>query len=83
MIADLCRTLCEQAGVAALFGADSGIELVQRKKDGAVFTFVLNHNPAAASIHLGGLAAEDLLTGSRVTGTAAVNGYGVMILRHV
>jgi beta-galactosidase len=82
MIADLCRTLCEQSGIAAPFGADAGIELVQRKKDGAVFTFVLNHNSAAASIHLGGLAAEDLLTGSRVTGTVEVNGYGVMILRH-
>lgn len=82
MIADLCLTLCEQAGVAAPFGADAGIELVQRKKGGAVFTFVLNHNPTSSSIHLGGLAAEDLLTGSRVTGTAAVNGYGVMILRH-
>lgn len=82
MIADLCRTLCQEAGVAAPFGADAGIELVQRKKNGAVFTFVLNHNPAAASIQLGGLAAEDLLTGSRVTGTAVVSGYGVMILRH-
>jgi beta-galactosidase len=82
MIADLCRTLCEQAGVAAPFGADAGIELVQRKKNGIVFTFVLNHNHASASIHLGERVAEDLLTGSRVTGTAAVNGYGVMILRH-
>lgn len=82
MIADLCRTLCEQAGITAPFGADAGIELVQRRKDGDVFTFVLNHNSFPASIDLGAWTALDLLTGNRVTGNTAVGGHEVMILRH-
>lgn len=81
-LADLCRTLCAQTGIVSPFGADAGIELVQRRKGGAVYTFVLNHNKTAASIHLDKLESTDLLTGRRLTGTVELGAHGVMILRH-
>lgn len=81
-LADLCQTLCTQTGIVSPFGADAGIELVQRRKDGAMYTFVLNHNKTAASIYLDKLESTDLLTGRRQTGTVELGAHGVMILRH-
>ncbi|MNU02353.1 Beta-galactosidase BgaP [compost metagenome] len=54
---------------------------MQRKKNGVVYTFALNHNKTAASIQLDTLAYLDLLTGQRQTGTVELAPYGVMILQ--
>ncbi|MFD0695189.1 beta-galactosidase [Paenibacillus sp. GCM10027628] len=83
-VADLCRTLCEQSGLAAPFRADSGVELTQRHKAGRTFTFVLNHNKSKANVYMDG-AYRDLLSKREFTGVSAVEveAYGVLILEEV
>lgn len=80
-IGDLCRTLSERNGVRAPFQTDAGVELVQRRKDGTVYTFVLNHNERPAKVYLGDRSCQDLLTGLEHTAAVELDAYGVMILK--
>ncbi|MBD0382169.1 beta-galactosidase [Paenibacillus sedimenti] len=83
-VADLCRTLCEQSGVAAPFRADSGVELTQRHKGSRTFTFVLNHNKDKANVYVD-RKYRDLLSKREIApaGAVEVEAYGVLILEEV
>ena len=72
--------LLKQHGIAPLISAPAGVEIAARVKDGQTLTFVLNHNATAATLDLGSQAYRDLLSGETVSGTVALDAYGVRLL---
>lgn len=73
--------LMAQYNLSALFTTPANVELAIREKDGKVLVFLLNHNAVAASVDLGEMVFYDLLNDEPVSKTAALEGYGVRILR--
>ncbi|MDT3427084.1 beta-galactosidase [Paenibacillus forsythiae] len=50
-------------------------------KNGTSYLFLMNHTDAELRTESGSAGMTDLLTGSQVSGTAAVPAKGVMILK--
>ncbi len=67
------------ASIPPLPGLPGGVEAAQRVKDGAAFTFVLNHNAAPVTVTLPDGHA-DLLSGKAVGGETELPAYGVLVL---
>ena len=82
VVRGLLAEVCRAKNITPLFpDAPAGVEVAQRIKNGATFTFVLNHNAAPVTLPLPH-PATDLLTGRALpAGPARLPGYGVLILR--
>lgn len=76
------QALCEAKGIRPLCAAPPGVEVAERAKDGAIYTFVLNHSDAAQKIHIGDDIRQELLSGGTVSGEIELAPKGVMILKH-
>lgn len=73
--------ICDEQGVRPIVSPQPGIEVTRRAKDGEVFVFVLNYNAEATDVDLGEVAGEELLSGQSLSGSKAIPGYGVWIIR--
>ncbi|OBZ08796.1 beta-galactosidase [Bacillus sp. FJAT-27264] len=72
--------LCAEQNILPLVKAPEGIESVQRVKNGVSYLFLLNHTNGELSADIGSTERTDLLTGNKVSGTAAIPAHGVLIL---
>jgi len=78
-VADLLGTLCDERGIAAPLSVPEGVEVTQRHKGDATYTFVLNHNPEPVRFALPA-PARDLLSGRHLEGEVDLAGNDVLIL---
>ena len=76
--ARLLGQVAEAAGVQAIPGATSGVELVRRVSDAGRWLFAINHTGEEVRVPLGG---TDLLTGDVHDGAVGVPAGGVVVLR--
>ncbi|RKL67230.1 beta-galactosidase [Salipaludibacillus neizhouensis] len=76
---DLLSNLSEEKGIQALLDVPHGVEVTERWKDGKAYTFVMNHNSEEITFELESTRKE-LLTNQTLSGSVALEGYGVMIL---
>ncbi len=81
-ISDLLKALCDECGLAPVFGSPSGVEITQRFKDNKVFTFVLNHHSEQVMVDLKGNSFKELITVKKVNGFLELPARGVAILEH-
>ena len=79
-VADFVGELCRENGLKAPLAVPAGVEVTQRVKDGAPFTFVLNHNDFNVQLDLGQEKQTDLLTDNKLSGIVELESKGVMIL---
>lgn len=79
-LADLLGQICDERGICAPLEASAGVEVTQRCKDNATFTFVLNHGSQPGQITLPA-PLRDLLSGRDLSGIVTLPPYGVLILR--
>jgi beta-galactosidase len=77
---DLMQTICNDHGIEPVLKAPEGVEVTRRVKEGAEFTFVLNHMPESKPVPLEGETYVDLLTGEEHRDSCEVPARGVMIL---
>ncbi|WP_127593911.1 beta-galactosidase [Paenibacillus lautus] len=77
---DLMQTICNDHGIEPVLKAPEGVEVTRRVKEGAEFTFVLNHMPESKPVPLEGETYVDLLTGEEYRDSCEVPARGVMIL---
>ncbi len=81
VVRGLLEEICAAKGIRPpLPGLPAGVEAAQRVKDGAAFTFVLNHNAAPVTVTLPE-SRIDLLSGQAVSGETEIPAYGVLVLR--
>ncbi len=78
-VSSFIKQLCTDNGIAAVVEAPEGIEITERYKWDKKYTFILNHNSAAASINLRDGRYYELLTGSFIEGTAVLEAKDVAI----
>jgi len=72
----LVDRLLEESGVAAVAGADQGVELMRRRNaDGTSFVFAINHSRADATVRVAG---TELLSGERFSGTVPAGAVAVV-----
>ncbi|MFW5883246.1 MAG: beta-galactosidase [Verrucomicrobiota bacterium] len=74
------RTLVKRIGVRPLLPAPEGVEVLERRKDGQRFVFIINRNTGSRTINLGALSGTDLLTGKSRSGTLTLDAYGAAVL---
>ncbi|GAK38572.1 beta-galactosidase [Paenibacillus urinalis] len=77
---ELIEKITTDKGIHPNLSAPSGVEVSRRVKDGISYLFVLNHNTEAVSYDLGQLEAEDLISGSQLSGMVSIEGRDVQIL---
>ncbi|MCM3783022.1 beta-galactosidase [Neobacillus mesonae] len=77
---ELMEKITTDKGIEPNLAAPAGVEVSRRVKDGVSYLFVLNHNVEAVSYDLGELEAEDLISGSKLTGSVQIEGRDVQIL---
>lgn len=80
---DFLSNLCAEKGIEPLVKAPAGVEATLRVKGDKSYLFLLNHNPEASAVDLGGRRGTDLLSGLAAQGNVAVPGRGVMIIETV
>lgn len=73
--------LCAEQGIQPLVSAPTGIESVQRVKDGVSYLFLLNHTEGELSADIGTAVRTDILGGEELKGTVVVPSRGVLILK--
>jgi beta-galactosidase len=73
--------VCADNNIKPLVTAPEGIESVQRVKGDDTYLFLLNHTEGELTAEIGAAERTDLLTGTKVSGTAVVPGRGVLILK--
>lgn len=78
-VADLLGTLCDERGIEAPLSVPEGVEVTQRHKGDATYTFVLNHNAEPVRLALPA-PARDLLSGRCLEGEVDLVGNDVLIL---
>lgn len=83
MLSGLIGHWCETCGIQPLLDTPSGVEVSVRVKEGESFLFLLNHNEAAAEVHLGADTYVDLLSGTLHTGRLSLAALDVSILAAV
>ncbi|MHB0857584.1 MAG: beta-galactosidase [Anaerolineae bacterium] len=81
-LADLYGQLCAERGIQAPLQAPAGVEVTQRAKGEEVFTFVLNHNAEAITLHLP-TPAREMLSGRELSGEVELPGRDVWILKGI
>lgn len=79
-IADFIGELCGMKGLEAPLKTPVGVEVTQRVKADALFTFVLNHNDSTVQIDLGQADLAELLSGRKLSGSVELESKGVLIL---
>ncbi|HEY8967405.1 MAG TPA: beta-galactosidase [Candidatus Methylacidiphilales bacterium] len=79
--AELIRDICAEAKVSPLLAAPQGVEVSCRKKGEDEWWFIVNHTDASRQIDLKGREGVDLLKNIDVSGTFALEGYGVRVMR--
>ncbi|MFD1135416.1 beta-galactosidase [Paenibacillus urinalis] len=77
---ELIEKITTDKGIHPNLSAPSGVEISRRVKDGISYLFVLNHNTETVSYDLGQLEAEDLISGSQLSGMVSIEGRDVQIL---
>jgi beta-galactosidase len=77
----LLAHICSQQDVKPILSTPSEVEVTQRSKGDAIFTFVLNHGAEAQEIELGEAAGHELLSGKDLAGKATIAGREVWIIR--
>ena len=81
LVEGLLGHICAEQGVKPTLSPPAGVEVSQRTKDGAAFTFVLNHNAEPAAVNLAGVEGRELLSGRDLAGEQTIPGRGVWIIR--
>lgn len=77
----LVDKIAADKGIEQNLVTPEGVEVSRRVKDGISYLFVLNFNKGTCSYDLGDVQAEDLLTGTALSGTIQIEGRGVQILQ--
>ncbi len=77
----LMAHICAEQKVSAVLAPQPGVEVTQRKKNGQIFTFLLNNNEAPTDVDLGEIAGTELLSGEDLSGKSTIPGRGVWIIR--
>jgi beta-galactosidase len=72
--------LCDERGITAAIKVPDGVEITERYKDSAKFTFILNHNSSPANIDLGEQKYINMFTNLNVEGDIILESKGVVIL---
>lgn len=80
---DFTRQLCTTLDIAPVLNTDSGVEVTCRIANGKPVVFVLNHNHAAAMVHLGKDTYRNLTDGSVVSGDVLIAARDVWVLAQV
>lgn len=76
----LVAHLAAENGLEPPLDAPEGVEVMQRVKDGARYTFVLNHQDSAQTVKLGEKSYKNLLDDRTLSGEVEVPSKGVLIL---
>jgi len=76
--------LTEQLNITGAIDADlpAGVNAMTRTDGKATFTFVMNFNETTTTVGLGNTTYTDMLTGSDISGTLELPGYGAAVLRN-
>lgn len=78
-LTDFMKTVCAEKEIAPLLNVPKGVEVTERRKDGASYFFIMNHNASTVELEIG--EGTDLLTGKELTGATSLEAYGVMIVK--
>lgn len=76
------KQICIDNGIASSLEAPEGVEITERFKGDAKYTFILNHNEHAVSIDLWDGKYHDLIKACDVQGTIVLDTKDVMIIRN-
>jgi Beta-galactosidase C-terminal domain./Beta-galactosidase trimerisation domain. len=76
----LIRYVCDEKGIKPIMVTPAGVEVTQRIKGDAVFTFVLNHNEVPVKVDLGQQEQHELLSDQYMSGVVEIPARGVFIL---
>lgn len=76
----LIRYACDEKGIKPIMVTPAGVEVTQRIKGDAVFTFVLNHNEVPVTVELGQYVQHELLSDQDMSGSVEIPARGVLIL---
>lgn len=82
LILGLIKHYCRLKGMNSLFNVPQHVEVMQRKIDGKVFTFILNYNEHDVVIELPGGNFHELICGKYYKDKINVNKHGVIILEN-
>lgn len=79
----LMANICEDLGIKGLYPASEGVEITLRTSDKAEVIFVINHKKEEAFIDFGSDQLINLISGGRLTGTAAIAAGDVIVAKKV
>lgn len=80
-LSEFTRRLCEEAKVTPLFKSSRNIEICARDNKNGRTYFLINHSEQPGEVELGKDTYIDMLAEETLTGTVAMNGMDVKILK--
>jgi len=81
-ISDWLLNVCAARGIKPIVAnVPENVEVTIRYKDDAEYLFVLNHNAEAVNIDLGEISGTELISGSKLQGSAELAGRDVWIVK--
>jgi beta-galactosidase len=80
-LARLAAVLASARGIEPVLRTPPGVEASRRRKGGATFLFVLNHNDTAVRVDLGNRQLTDMLGGGKASGSVELLAKGVLVLK--
>ncbi|MEI6602862.1 MAG: beta-galactosidase [Clostridia bacterium] len=79
-LTDFSKQVAQEKNICAPLDVPAGVEVLERQKDGVVYTFVLNHNDDSVSVELGDAMRKELISGEQIAGKIDLKAKDVLIL---